>query len=122
VLCEKGTEKLMHIRKNPRVSAVRFKGWTLAEAERDRNIKKEWISVQIKGTAEVIPSSDPQFSKLVEKYKPVRVTPKRATLRFDVVKITPDSAVYFNSNLSDEKLGVYQYWERKEKSTDRKRD
>ncbi len=118
VLCEKGTEKLMHIRLNPRVSAVHFKGWTLAEAGLNRNLKKEWISVQIRGTAEIIPSNDPQFAKLVEKYKPVRVTPKRATLRFDVVRITPASAVYFDSNLSDEKLGVYQYWERKEHTSD----
>jgi uncharacterized pyridoxamine 5'-phosphate oxidase family protein len=113
VLCEKGTEKLMHIQQNPRVCAVHFKGWTLAEAERDKNLKKEWISVQIRGNAEVIPPSDPQFGKLVGKYKPVRVTPQRATLRFDVVRITPTSAVYFDTNLPDEKFGVYQHWERK---------
>jgi nitroimidazol reductase NimA-like FMN-containing flavoprotein (pyridoxamine 5'-phosphate oxidase superfamily) len=118
VLCEKGTEKLMHIRQNPRVCAVHFKGWTLAEAEHNRNLKKEWMSVQIRGNAEIIPSSNPQFAKLVEKYKPVRVTPKRATLRFDVVRITPVSAVYFDSNLADEKLGVYQYWEQKEHTSD----
>lgn len=114
VLCEKGTEKLMHIKQNPRICAVHFKGWTLAEAERDQSLKKEWKSVQIRGNAEVIPPSDPQFGKLVEKYKPVRVTPKRATLRFDIVRITPASAVYFDTNLPDEKFGIYQHWERKD--------
>lgn len=117
VLCEKGTEKLMHIKQNPRVCAVHFKGWTLAEAKQDKNLKKEWISVQIKGNAEVIPPSDPQFEKLLEKYKPVRVTPKRALLRFDIVRITPTSAFYFNTNLLDERLGIYQYWERKDHHT-----
>ena len=113
VLCEKGTEKLMHIKQNPRICAVHFKGWTLAEAERDKKLKQEWISVQIRGNAEVIPSSNPQFGKLVEKYKPVRVTPQRAALRFDIVRITPTSAVYFDTNLPNKKFGVYQYWQRK---------
>ncbi len=114
VLCEKGTEKLMHIKQNPRICAVHFKGWTLEEAERDKSLKQEWVSVQIRGNAEVIPPSDPQFGKLVEKYKPVRVTPQRATLRFDIVRVTPASATYFDTNLPDEKVGIYQYWERKD--------
>ena len=113
VLCEKGTEKLMHIKQNPRICAVHFKGWTLAEAERDKKLKQEWISVQIRGNAEVISPVDPQFGKLVEKYKPVRVTPKRAALRFDIVRITPTSAVYFDTNLPNNKFGIYQHWERK---------
>jgi nitroimidazol reductase NimA-like FMN-containing flavoprotein (pyridoxamine 5'-phosphate oxidase superfamily) len=117
VLCEKGTEKLMHIKKNPRVCAVHFKGWTLAEAKQNKNLKKEWISVQIKGNAEVIPPSDPQFGELLEKYKPVRVTPKRAVLRFDIVKITLASAIYFDTNLAGEKYGLYQYWGRKDQNT-----
>jgi len=113
VLCEKGTEKLLHIRENPRICAVHYRGWTLAEAQQNKSAKQEWISVQIRGNARIIPPNDPQFDKLVEKYKPVRVTPKRATLRFDVVRITPTSAVYFDTNLASEKLGVYQQWERK---------
>ncbi len=117
VLCEKGTEKLMHIKKNPKVCAVHFKGWTLAEAKQNKNLKKEWISVQIKGNAEVIPPSDPQFGELLEKYKPVRVTPKRAVLRFDIVKITLASAIYFDTNLAGEKYGLYQYWGRKDQNT-----
>ena len=113
VLCEKGTEKLMHIRENPRICAVHYKGWTVAEAQQNKGAKQEWLSVQIRGNAQVIPPGDPQFERLVEKYKPVRVTPQRAALRFDVVRIRPTSAVYFDTNLSAEKYGIYQQWERK---------
>jgi len=113
VLCEKGTEKLMHIRENPRICAVHYKGWTVAEAQQNKGAKQEWLSVQIRGNAQVIPPGDPQFERLVEKYKPVRVTPQRAALRFDVVRITPTSAVYFDTNLSAKKFGIYQQWESK---------
>lgn len=112
VLCEKGTEKLMHIRQNPRVCAVHYRGWTVAEAQQNKSAKQEWMSVQIRGNAEVIPPGDPQFEALVAKYKPVRVTPQRAALRFDVVRITPTSAIYFDTNLAAEKYGIYQQWER----------
>ncbi len=61
----------------------------------------------------MISPGDPQFERLVEKYKPVRVTPQRAALRFDVVRITPTSAVHFDTNLSPEKFGIYQQWERR---------
>lgn len=114
VLCEKGTEKLMHIKQNPRICAVHFKGWTLAGAARDRKLKQEWMSVQIRGSAEVIPPGNPQFEKLLERYKPVRVTPERARLRFDIVRITPTSAIYFDTNLPDSRYGIYQHWERKD--------
>jgi len=114
VLCEKGTEKLMHIRENPRICAVHYKGWTVAEAQQNKGARQEWLSVQIRGNAQVIPPGDPQFERLVEKYKPVRVTPQRAALRFDVVRIRPTSAVYFDTNLSAEKYGIYQQWERKD--------
>lgn len=113
VLCEKGTEKLMHIRENPKICAVHYKGWTVAEARQNKSARQEWMSVQIRGKAQVIPPGDPQFDALVAKYKPVRVTPQRAALRFDVVRITPTSAVYFDTNLSGEKFGIYQQWERK---------
>jgi len=113
VLCEKGTEKLMQIQQNPRICAVHYTGWTVAEAQQNKGAKQEWKSVQIRGNAQVIPPSDPQFDALVAKYKPVRVTPQRAALRFDVVRITPASAVYFDTNLAADKYGVYQQWERK---------
>ena len=112
VMCEKGTEKLMQIKQNPRVCAVHFEGWTLAGAEQNPDLKKEWMSVQVRGDAEVIPPDDPRFETIVKKYKPVRLTLERAVLRFDAVRITPTSAIYFDTNLPDEKKGVYQYWER----------
>jgi nitroimidazol reductase NimA-like FMN-containing flavoprotein (pyridoxamine 5'-phosphate oxidase superfamily) len=112
VLCEKGTEKLMHIIQNPKVCAVSFKGWKLEEARKNKKLKQEWMSVQIRGSAEIIKSTDPQFSTLVEKYKPVRLTAKRAALRFDLVRITPANIIYFDTNLAKEKAGVYQKWER----------
>jgi hypothetical protein len=68
--------------------------------------------VQVKGTAEVIPSSDKRFGELLEKYHLVRVSAVRAPLRFDIVQITPISIVYFDTNLTDEKAGVYQLWKR----------
>jgi nitroimidazol reductase NimA-like FMN-containing flavoprotein (pyridoxamine 5'-phosphate oxidase superfamily) len=106
-VCEKGTEKLFQIKQNPHVCAVHYAGWTVAGGG-----KKEWKSVQVKGTAEVIPSSDKRFGELLEKYHLVRVSAVRAPLRFDIVQITPISIVYFDTNLTDEKAGVYQLWKR----------
>jgi nitroimidazol reductase NimA-like FMN-containing flavoprotein (pyridoxamine 5'-phosphate oxidase superfamily) len=106
-VCEKGTEKLFQINKNPSVSAVHYEGWTVAGGG-----KKEWKSVQMKGTAEVISSSDKRFAELLEKYHLVRVSKVRAPLRFDIVKLTPTQIVYFDTNLTEEKAGVYQLWKR----------
>lgn len=107
VVCEKGTEKLFQIKRNPHICAVHYEGWTVAGGG-----KKEWRSVQMKGTAEVIPSSDKRFDALLDKYHLVRVSKIRAPLRFDIVKITPGRIVYFDTNLTDEKSGVYQLWQR----------
>lgn len=107
-VCEKGTEKLFHITKNPRVAAVHYAGWTVAEGG-----KKEWKSVQVKGNAEVISSSDKRFAELLEKYHLVRVSSVRAPLRFDMIQLTPETIVYFDTTLSDKKAGIYQLWERK---------
>ncbi len=112
VLCEKGTEKLMQIRQNPQVCAASFQGWKLSEARKNKDLKKEWRSVQIRGTAEVIESRDPRFEELLGRYKPVRMTTVRAKLRFDLVRITPLSIVYFDTNLAGEHMDVYQKWER----------
>ncbi len=71
------------------------------------------MSVQVRGSAEIVRSSDPQFAELVAKYKPVRLTPLRARLRFNLVRITPASIIYFDTNLPKEKAGIYQKWERK---------
>ncbi len=40
VLCEKGTEKLMHIKQNPRICAVSFRGWKLSEARKNKHLKR----------------------------------------------------------------------------------
>ncbi len=106
-VCEKGTEKLFHIKSNPRVSAAHYEGWTVAGGG-----KKEWKSVQVKGTAEVIASSDPRFAELLEKYHLVRVSKVRAPLRFDMIRLTPNRIIYFDTTLAEENMGVYQLWER----------
>ena len=105
VVSEKGTEKLLHLRENPNISAVRFAGWTLAEGG-----AKQWRSVQIKGTAEVIESSDPRFGGLLDKYNLVRVTKPRAFRRFDLIKVTPQQIYYFDTTLGAEEFSPYQLW------------
>jgi uncharacterized pyridoxamine 5'-phosphate oxidase family protein len=107
VVCEKGTEKLFQIKLNSRVCAVRYAGWTVAGGG-----KKEWKSVQVKGSAEVISSADKRYGEILDKYHLVRVSKVRAPLRFDLIKITPANIVYFDTNLTDEKAGIYQLWER----------
>ncbi len=108
VVSEVGTEKLNQIRRNPKVSAVRFQGWTVAERG-----KQEWRSTQVVGHAEVIPSSDPRFMVAVKKYQLVRLTPERAVRRFDLIRITTDRIWYFDTELSaDGDKAVYQLWKR----------
>jgi len=107
VVSEVGTEKLLQLRVNSAISAVRFAGWTVAEGG-----KQEWRSVQIKGTAEVVPASDPRFDKALDKYKLVRVTKERAHRRFDLIRVTPKQIYYFDTALPDGQKGVYQLWKR----------
>lgn len=108
VVSEVGTEKLNQLRRNPKMSAVRFQGWTVAERG-----KQEWRSTQIKGRAEVIPASDPRFLPLVKKYQLVRLSPERAVRRFDLIRITPEQIWYFDTELSGApNASVYQLWKR----------
>lgn len=109
VVSEVGTEKLLQLRRNPAISAVHFddSSWTLAKGG-----PKVWSSVQISGDAEVIPSSDPRFMPLLHKYNPVRLTPERAARRFELVRITPQQIVYFNTALAPGGYSVYQLWKR----------
>lgn len=107
VVSEKGTEKLLQIEKNPAVSAVRFKGWTVAERG-----KQEWRSVQLRGTAELIDSSEPIFLELLKRYNLVRLTEERAVRRFDLIRITPKQIYYFDTELSADNLSPYQVWNR----------
>jgi Pyridoxamine 5'-phosphate oxidase len=108
VVSEVGTEKLLEIRGNPAISAARFQGWTVAEGG-----PKEWKSVQIKGTAEVIPSSDPRFYPALTKYNLVRISEERALRRFDLIRVKPLQIFYFDTTLGAEQKGIYQLWKRK---------
>lgn len=105
VVSEVGTEKLLQLRRNPKISAVRFEGWTLAEGG-----AKQWTSVQIKGTAELITSEDPRFLPTLDKYNLVRVTKARAVRRFDIIRVTPQQIVYFDTTLGAAELSPYQFW------------
>lgn len=109
VVSEVGTEKLLQLRRNPAVSAVHFDfgSWSVAEGG-----AKVWSSVQVNGTAEVIPPSDPRFLPMLKKYNPVRLTMERALRRIDVVRVTPQRIVYFNTALAASGYAVYQLWER----------
>ncbi len=107
VVAEKGTEKLLHIQQNPNVSAVRFKGWTVADGG-----KKEWRSTQIKATAEIIKNDDPRFDEFLTTYNLVRMGLKRAHLRFDLIRVKPTEIYYFDTTLGGDKLSVYQRWQR----------
>lgn len=107
VVCEKGTEKLYQIKKNPKICAVHYAGWTVAGGG-----KKEWKSVQVRGTAEVIPSGDSRYCTIIDKYHLARLSKERAELRFDLIRINPSEIVYFDTNLTGENAGIYQRWER----------
>ncbi len=105
VVSERGTEKLLQLRINPNISAVRFKGWTVADGG-----AKQWVSVQMKGTAEVIESTDPRFMQLLEKYSLVRISKPRAVRRFDIIKVTPKQIYYFDTTLGKDSYSPYQLW------------
>lgn len=104
---EVGTEKLFHLRRNPNVSAVRADGWTVAAGG-----ARQWISVQVAGTSEVITAKDPRFLPILRKYQLVRISEERAMRRFDIQRITPQQIVYFDTTLLAEGYSAYQYWNR----------
>lgn len=104
---EKGTEKLSHLKRNPNISAVRADGWTVAEGG-----ARQWFSIQIDGTSEVITSKDPRFMPLLKKYELVRISEERAVRRFDLQRITPRRIVFFDTTLLAEGASPYQYWSR----------
>jgi nitroimidazol reductase NimA-like FMN-containing flavoprotein (pyridoxamine 5'-phosphate oxidase superfamily) len=104
---EKGTEKLLQLRRNPRMSAVRAEGWTVKSGG-----PQQWTSVQIQGDVELIDAADPRFLPALEKYNLVRISKERAMRRFDIQRITPREIVYFNTTLDGEGYSVYQYWAR----------
>jgi nitroimidazol reductase NimA-like FMN-containing flavoprotein (pyridoxamine 5'-phosphate oxidase superfamily) len=104
---EKGTEKLLQLRHNANVSAVRADGWTVAGGG-----ARQWISVQLSGRSEVIDAKDQRFLPILEKYNLVRLSKERAVRRFDIQRIVPHRIVYFDTTLEAEGFAVYQYWKR----------
>lgn len=104
---EKGTEKLTHLKRNPNISAVRADGWTVAEGG-----ARQWFSIQIDGTSEVITSKDARFMPILKKYELVRISEERAVRRFDIQRITPRHIVFFDTTLLAEGMSPYQYWSR----------
>ena len=104
---EKGTQKLEQIKENPVVSMVHYEGWTVAQGG-----EKQWKSVQIEGRAEVIPSSDPRFEAYLDTYQLVRLSKERAKKRMDILKVTIDKVMLFDSTLLKSGGSLYQMWER----------
>lgn len=111
VISEVGTEKLLQLRRNPAISAVHYDlgSWSV-----ENGGAKIWSSVQVNGTAEVIPASDPRFAAMLERYKLVRLSSERAARRINVVRVTPRQIVYFNTALAASGYAVYQLWQREE--------
>lgn len=107
VISEKGTEKLMHLQLNPHISAVRNEGWSVSGGG-----ARQWISVQINGTVELIDSTDERFLPTLEKYNLVRIGPERAVRRFDIQRIKPEEIFYFDTRLEQEGYSIYQLWKR----------
>lgn len=112
-VCEKGTQKLEQIKENPAVSMVGYEGWTVAGGG-----KKQWKSIQIEGRAEVVLSSDPRFETYLDKYHLVRLSKERAKKRMDILRITIEKVIFFDSTLLKSGFSIYQMWER----SDGKRD
>ena len=106
-VCEKGTQKLEQIRKNPAVSMVCYEGWTVTDGG-----KKQWKSVQIEGRAEVVSSSDPRFGDYLDKYHLVRLSKERAKKRMDILRVVIEKVIFFDSTLLKSGFSLYQMWER----------
>jgi len=106
-VCEKGTQKLEQIKENPGVSMVCYEGWTVA-----RGGEKQWRSVQIEGRAEVVFSDDPRFEPYLDKYHLVRLSKERAKKRMDILRVTIEKVVFFDSTLLKSGFSPYQMWER----------
>ena len=105
-VCEKGTQKLEQIKENPVVSMVCYEGWTVA-----RGGKKQWRSVQIEGRAEVVFSGDPRFEPYLDKYQLVRLSKERAKKRMDILRVTIEKVIFFDSTLFKSGFSPYQMWE-----------
>lgn len=117
---EKGTEKLNHIKANPRVSM---------NYHHEFDNFADFLCVQIRGTAELIESDDPRFEQLMIDILPYedgarvpsdatpeqraeRLTSYRQSLKgsFVISKIIPRQITIANGNFRRNGYRVYQRW------------
>jgi len=119
---EAGTEKLRHIEANPKVSMNYHK-------EFDSETFKDFLCVQIRGTARLIDGSDPDFERIMIELLPyefgarvpVDATPEQREARlkmfrqgvkkdFIISEITPAQITIANQQFRAEGMRVYQRW------------
>jgi nitroimidazol reductase NimA-like FMN-containing flavoprotein (pyridoxamine 5'-phosphate oxidase superfamily) len=112
---ENGTEKLLHIRANPKVSLnwhLEFEGFT------------DFRCIQIRGRAELIDGTSKDFEKILIEIIPYEVGAKarkmdlkqfRESVRGSMVicKITIDQATIANYDFTKDGYRIYQRWTRK---------
>ena len=121
---EKGTEKLKHIATNSKVSMNYHE-------EFDSATFAQYLCVQIKGRAELIEGTDPEFDRVLIELLPYEFgarVPKDASPEvreqklkqfrdmargaFVISKIIPDQITILNKNFSKEAFRLYQRWNR----------
>jgi hypothetical protein len=119
---EAGTEKLRHIEANPHVSMNYHK-------EFDSETFKDWLCIQIRGTARLLDGSDPDFERIMIELLPYEfgarvpadATPKQREARlkafrqgvkddFFISEITPTQITISNQQYRKEGMRVYQRW------------
>ncbi len=121
---EAGTEKLRHIEANPRVSMNYHK-------EFDSATFKDFLCVQIRGTARLIHGEDPDFERIMIELLPYEfgarvpadATPEQREARlkafrqgvkkdFVISEITPEQITIANQQFRAQGMRVYQRWTR----------
>jgi general stress protein 26 len=119
---EAGTEKLRHIEANPKVSMNYHK-------EFDSETFKDFLCVQIRGTARLIKGDDPDFERIMIELLPYEfgarvpadATPEQREARlkafrqgvknaFVISEITPTQITIANQQFRAEGMRVYQRW------------
>ncbi len=114
-LHEQGTQKLLHIQKNPKVSL----NW-----HKEFETFNDYRCIQILGRAEIIEGTDPRYEKILidvldyeEGAKKKKMTPKqfRDTIKSYMVisKITIDQITMANYAFTHDGYRIYQRWVRK---------
>ena len=121
---EAGTEKLRHIEANPKVSMNYHK-------EFDSETFKDFLCVQVRGTARLINGDDPDFERIMIELLPYEfgarvpadATPEQREARlkafrqgvkkaFLISEITPEQITIANQKFRAEGMRVYQRWTR----------